>query len=419
MSNIRPLKIWKLDLDEGEELPIKESFFLPRCDEGSVTYLCGHSLGLQPVKSRIYLEEQMNNWQVMAVEGHFKGNTPWIQYTDSINEMMGSIVGAKEGEVVVMNSLTTNIHLLLAGFYKPRGRRTKIIVERPSFSSDIYAIRSHLEVRGYGSDHIIFWEARADSGLFELSDLQQLLEKYSADTALVFIPGLHYLNGQLLEIANMTELVHSFDIPIGFDLAHAAGNVELYLHDWGVDFACWCTYKYLNGGPGSIGGCFIHEKHHQMHHHFQGWWGNSMHNRFEMKPDFTPARGTEGWILSNPPILSLPSLKASLELFNQFGMQRLRSKSQLLTGYLEHSLQEISDDSFQILTPSDAERRGAMLCLQFTGKGEEVFAAISRNHLTVDYRRPDIIRVAPHPLYNSYADCFRFTQVLKEILKVE
>ncbi len=417
MSNILPHKKWKVDLDKDDELPLKEYFHIPRSDKGPKIYLCGHSLGLQPVKARDYLEEQLINWQNLGVEGHFRGETPWIHYPDQISRLMGKLVGARDHEVVVMNSLTVNIHLLLAGFYQPQGRRTKVIVESPSFPSDIQAVRSHLAVRGYGREHLIFWDLNPDTGYFEISDLKQLLEDQWAETALMFVSGLHYLNGQLSDIAGITRMAHDYGLVVGFDLAHAAGNVVLELHGWEVDFACWCTYKYLNGGPGSPGAIFIHERHHQEHHHFQGWWGHRLEDRFKMHPEFHPSRGAEAWQLSNPPILSLPSLKASLEIFDQIGMHRLQHKSRLLTGYLRDILEDLAGKDFRIITPSTPETGGAMLSLQFFHTDvQAILQELSTRGLVIDYREPNIIRVAPHPLYNSFDDCYHFAAGLRDAL---
>jgi kynureninase len=290
-------------------------------------------------------------------------------------------------------------------------------MESPAFPSDIYALRSHLKVRGAAESDLIFWQPSAETGFFEISDFEQLIQDHHPEISLIFIAGLHYLNGQLFDIAQLTKLAHQYDIIIGFDLAHAAGNVALNLHDWQVDFACWCTYKYLNGGPGSLGACFIHQNHHYRSDFFQGWWGNSLENRFDMSPDFAPAAGALAWQLSNPSILALAPLKASLEIYDQYGMQKLRAKSKLLTAYLETQLLELETPKFHITTPKDQEARGAMLCLHFKDDSRNIFQIIEQNSIIVDYRKPDTIRVAPNPLYNSYEDCFLFVEGLKKALE--
>ncbi|MBK8506291.1 MAG: kynureninase [Saprospiraceae bacterium] len=417
MSNIKPVKIWKLDLDQADDLPASDSFLFPEVGGKRKTYLCGHSLGLQPKSAKASVENELKIWHELAVEGHFKAPSPWVHYLDPLHDMMSGLVGALKSEIVIMNSLTANIHFLLAGFYKPNGMQTKILMDSPAFPSDIYALRSHLKVRGASEGDLIFWQPNAQTGFFEIDDFEQLIRDHQQEISLIFIAGLHYLNGQLFDIAKLTKLAHQYDILIGFDLAHAAGNVILNVHDWQVDFACWCTYKYLNGGPGSLGACFIHKKHHHLSDFFQGWWGNSLENRFDMKPDFTPASGALAWQLSNPPIIALAPLKASLEIYHQYGMQKLRAKSKLLTAYLEAILLELESAKFEIKTPKDPEARGAMLCLHCKDEGKDIFELIEQHSIVVDYRKPNTIRVAPNPLYNSFNDCYLFTQALKITIK--
>lgn len=418
MSNIRPLKTFEFDPDKSDgDLPARSAFYFPGKEQISKTYLCGHSLGLQPVKAATLLDSVMRDWRMLAVDGHFTAEVPWIDYLEDMHGKMSRIVGAREDEIVIMNSLTANIHMLLSGFYRPDKIRRKILIDFPTFPSDVYAVRSHLAVRGFSPEDIILWRCRPEDGFFYTEDLEQLLEEHQDELALVFISGLHYLNGQYFDLERIAGLVHQYPVKLGLDLAHAAGNVPMDLHTWGIDFACWCTYKYLNGGPGSLGACFIHQRHHGDHHHFQGWWGNDIANRFEMEAHFTPASGAASWQLSNPPILSLPSLRASLDLYQEHGMEKIRNKSRVLSAFLFDALSETREKKhFEILTPEDPERRGAMICLRFPKAGKEVFTCLQKNNVIVDYRRPDTIRVSAHPLYNNFEDLYHFVEVLKSAL---
>ncbi|NND35077.1 MAG: kynureninase [Saprospiraceae bacterium] len=417
MSNILPTQRIEFDLDRNQTLPVSDQFYFPKDSLGDKTYLCGHSLGLINKNAEPYLRKQLNNWKNLAVEGHFKGDSPWIEYLAAMDTQMARIVGAKENEVGIMNSLTANIHFLFSGFYRPAGNKYKVIMEATAFSSDHYAVASHLEVRGVKpKEGIIFWHPNEATGLYEVADLRQLVSKHADELALIFVGGINYLNGQFLDISAITELAHQHDILAGFDLAHAAGNVLLDLHSWNVDFACWCTYKYLNGGPGSPGGIFIHQRHHGRQIYFKGWWGNSMENRFEMLNHFTPEKGVAGWQVSNPTILALPPLKASLEIFDQFGMNQLRNKSILLTSYLVEGLNNLNRENFVINTPVQAEMHGAMICLKLKSKSQDIFDKISTEGIITDFRSPDTIRLAPHPLYNSFEDCFRFLAAFEKAL---
>ncbi|MCB0685024.1 MAG: kynureninase [Saprospiraceae bacterium] len=417
MSNILPRTVLHFDPELIDaDLPDVSAFRFPENEGIRKTYLCGHSLGLQPDQAERYTDEVMKQWATLGVEGHFEGNIPWIHYLDDMHRMMAKLVNAKAHEVVIMNTLTTNIHILLSGFYQPSGHRKKILMEQPAFPSDLYAIKSHLQTRGYSDKDIIYWNPDI-TGSFNEEVLKELIVEHHEEIALIFISGVHYLNGQLFDLRTVGETAARYNLMFGVDLAHAVGNVELSLHDWGVDFACWCTYKYLNGGPGSLGACFIHEKHHTMHHHFQGWWGNSLSNRFEMHSEFTPDSGAWSWQMSNPPILALASLRASLEIFDRYGMSRLRSQSRILCAYMYTELEKLSPGVFTITTPPNAEKRGAMLCLYFENNATTIFDALSQHHVIVDYRRPGTIRVAAHPLYNSFDDCYRFISVLREAIR--
>jgi len=411
MSNTLPKREIVFDLDKGDTLPPKGAFILPSQGSGQ-TYFCGHSLGPICATSQVYLEHEIQRWAKLGVAGYFGGEDAWLHYLDPLHLMMSRIVGAQQNEVVIMNSLTTNIHLMLAGFYRPMGSKNKIVMERPAFGSDVYAVTSHAKVRGV--EHaIIDWEVNGDTGLFELADFEDLLNKHHQDISLIFLGGLNYLSGELLDIKGLTEVAHSYDIRIGFDLAHAVGNVDLHLHDWGVDFAVWCTYKYLCGGPGSVGACFIHERLSSEETHFKGWWGNRIDNRFEMSPEFKPSDHAAGWQLSNPPLLALPYLKASLETFDHIGFSKISAKSQLLSTFVMELLKDWTEG--EIVTPTSPERHGAMISIKCGTKSNLLHQALQDAGFVVDYRSPDIIRLSTHGLYNTFDDCYRFASTLKSV----
>ena len=417
MSKELPKHKIEIDLDALDDLPVQEQFHLPTDASGAKIYLCGHSLGLASRKTEAYLLSQLLNWKNLGVSGHFEGDSPWISYSEDLEMDMARIVGANKDEVVIMNSLTANIHFLFSGFYRPTTERYKVIVEADAFSSDHYAITSHLEVRGINpQEAILLWHPNKSTGYLEIKDLLKLIKQHPQEIAMIFVSGVQYLNGQFLDIESIVALAHQYDIIAGFDLAHAAGNVPLDLHGWKVDFACWCTYKYLNGGPGNLGGVFIHNMHDHRHIHFKGWWGNAIENRFDMLRNFTPSKGAAGWQVSNPPVLALPALKASLETFNQFGMEKIRRKSILLTGYLADEIENVGSTQCVISSPRSSHRRGAMLCLRLNGDSKKVFQSISDQRIIVDFRRPDTIRVAPHPLYNTFGDCHKFVVALAKAL---
>lgn len=395
----------------------REKFLIPEgTNRNQVAYLCGHSLGLQPRHSITELKTIMDQWGTLGVKAHFNGESPWISYTDVMESNLAQLLGAKTGETAVLNTLTLNIHLLLASFYHPKGERRKIVLEGTCFPSDRYAVVSYLKHLGLNpDDHIIFWEPRGF--LFHTEDLEAILEEYQEEIALLFLGGLNYLSGQFLNIPEIIRLAKKSEIIVGLDLAHAAGNVPLELHDWQVDFAVFCTYKYLNGGPGSLGAIFVHEKYHQHEMpRLEGWWGNDISNRFEMLPEFTPAPGVQAWKLSNPPVIALASLKCSLELFMKEGMERISNRSQDLTHHLEQSLTSMNSELFSILTPDSASDRGAMLSIHVPRKGKNIFDYLTINDIVVDYRSPDIIRIAPCPMYNHEGDLNRFCTVFSDAL---
>ncbi len=397
----------------------RKQFVIPEgADRDEAAYLCGHSLGLQPRNTMSEVTAIIEQWGRLGVKGHFKGETPWISYTDTIESNLGQIVGAKADEIAVLNTLTLNIHLLLTSFYQPEGERRKIVLEATCFPSDRYAVVSYLKHLGLDpDDHILFWEPR--DFILYMDDLTALLKRHQHEVALLFLGGLNYLSGQFLNIPEIVELASESGIVVGLDLAHAAGNVPLALHAWQVDFAVFCTYKYLNGGPGSLGAIFVHQKHHKVEiPRLEGWWGNDISNRFEMLPEFTPAPGVQAWKLSNPPVIAMASLKCSLELFAAEGMEKISNRSRDLTAQLEQSLKLLDTELFRILTPSSASDRGAMLSLHVLQKGKDIFDHLTDEDIVVDYRSPDIIRVAPCPMYNLEDDLHQFCTVFSDALRI-
>lgn len=408
--------------------PIKQfrnQFHIPTTsDNHEEIYFCGNSLGLQPKQTQAYVLEELEKWQYEGVKGHFSGKFPWMPYHEFLAPGLSQLVGAKEEEVVAMNSLTTNLHLLMVSFFRPNKKRCKIVIEKNAFPSDFYAVTSQLLFHGLNpQEDLILIEPQAGKNIILIDDWQAVFEQFKDEIALVLIPGVQYQTGQLFDIKSITKLAHKNGAVVGSDLAHAVGNVPLFLHDWDVDFACWCHYKYLNSGPGAVAGCFVHKKHHsdKTLPRFAGWWGHDKETRFKMENKFVPIQSAEAWQLSNPPILSLAAIRASLDVFKLAGwMQPLREKSLSLTNFLEHCLRTILGERISILTPSDPMQRGCQLSIQVNaldGKEKQVFQRLMDSGITVDWREPNIIRVAPVPLYNQYIEAVRFTYNLKEILE--
>ena len=374
----------------------RDRFHVPK----DVIYLSGHSLGLQPRSVRAYVERELEDWANLGVEGHFHARNPWMPYHKLLSEKMARIVGASADEVVMMNSLTVNLHLMMVSFYRPTATRSKILIEKGAFPSDQYAVKSQIRYHGFDPQ----------ASLLEIagSDLLNTIEVEGNSIALVLPGGVNYSTGEFYDLEAITDAARAKGCVVGFDLAHAAGNVPLKLHDWGPDFAVWCTYKYLNSGPGSVGGCFVHQRHARDWHlpRLAGWWGHDEEARFRMEPDFRPMAGAEGWQLRNPSILSLAAVRASLDVFDEAGMGRLRAKSEALTGYLEYLITSGSN----IITPSDPRRRGAQLSIRIPGGRQSICDQLAAQGIICDWREPDILRVAPVPLYNSFADVFHFAQ---------
>ncbi len=391
----------------------REMFHIPRAPDGRESvYLCGHSLGLQPRRVREYMEQELRDWEKLAVEAHFQGRNPWMPYHRFLTGNMAQLVGALPLEVVVMNSLTVNLHLMMVSFYCPTGQRHKIVIEGDAFPSDRYAIKSQLRYHGFDpATSLIELRPRPSEATLREEDIEALLEREGPSIALVILGGVNYATGQFFDLPAITRAGHAQGCVVAFDLAHAAGNIPLSLHDWDVDFAVWCNYKYLNGGPGCVAGCFVHERHARdwERPRFAGWWGHDEETRFRMGPNFQPMPGAEGWQLSNPSIISMAPLRASLDVFAEAGSERLREKSVSLTGYLEFLLHQNPSAKFSIITPREPERRGAQLSIRVPG-GRAIVEQLSAEGILCDWREPDILRAAPVPLYNSYRDVHRFAE---------
>jgi kynureninase len=389
-------------------------FHIPKTPDGAdCVYLSGHSLGLQPKTARGYVERELEDWAKLGVEGHFHAQNPWVPYHEMLAAPTARLVGALPEEVVVMNSLTVNLHLMLVSFYRPKGARNKIVVESNAFPSDQYAVQSQIRYHGYDpASSLVEIAPRPRETTIRTEDIEKLLAAEGERIALLMLGGVNYYSGQAFECARITEAAHAKGCAVGFDMAHAAGNIPVKLHDWNPDFAVWCNYKYLNGGPGCIAGCFVHERHARNPNlpRFAGWWGNDKDARFRMEPQFQPIAGAEGWQLSNPSILSMAALCASMDIFDEVGMERLRAKSERLTTYLEFLLEQKPQEGFSIITPRDPAQRGAQLSLRVTKNGRAVCESLAHHGIICDWREPDIMRVAPVPLYNSFLDVHTFVE---------
>jgi kynureninase len=397
----------------------RQRFHIPRRNDGEeCIYLCGHSLGLEPKSARAYIEQELEAWAELGVEGHFHAKNPWMPYHRLLTEQTARLVGAEPLEVVVMNSLTVNLHLMMVSFYRPSSQRYKILIEQSAFPSDQYAVKSQLRCHGYDpSTALIELAPRELEASIRDDDILSLIEREGESIALILVGGVNYATGQLFNIPDIIRAGHRKGCIVAFDLAHAVGNVPLRLQDWGPDFAVWCSYKYLNGGPGCVAGCFVHERHSRAwdRPRYAGWWGHDEQTRFEMGPNFHPIAGAEGWQLSNPPILALAPLRASMDIFSEAGIDRLRQKSLLLTGYMEFLLREKASGKFSIVTPSDPERRGAQLSIRLAN-GHALCRKLTAAGVIGDWREPDIYRVAPVPLYNSFREVYRFVERFRAAL---
>lgn len=392
----------------------RDRFCFPKTKSGEdCIYLCGHSLGLQPKSARSYLEQELRDWAQLGVEGHFHAKNPWVPYHRLLTDQTAALVGALPSEVVVMNSLTVNLHLMMASFYRPSEQRHKILVERGAFPSDQYAVKSQLIFHGLDPrSSLLELTPRDGESCVRDEDIESVISREGDSIALIMLSGVNYVTGQVFDMAGIARAGHAKGCVVGFDLAHAVGNVPLRLHDWAPDFAVWCSYKYLNGGPGCVAGCFVHERHASAGERprFAGWWGHDEKTRFEMGPDFRPMVGAEGWQLSNPPILALAPLRASMEIFDEAGIDRLRLKSVQLTGYLEFLLGQQPSPKFSIITPREPDQRGAQLSIRIPQDGRALCALLIGQGVIGDWREPDTFRVAAVPLYNSYHDVYLFVQ---------
>jgi kynureninase len=411
-------------LDTQDELKnYREEFIFPQHNGKNVIYFTGNSLGLQPKRTKAYVDEVMSDWANLAVEGHFYAEKPWWDYHERFAKPLSELVGAKPSEVTVMNTLTVNLHLLMVSFYQPTNKRFKIICEEKAFPSDQYMFQSqvqfHAKQIGFNSnDAIVEIKRRDGEHNIRLEDILAKIEEVGDELALVLFGGVNYYTGQVFDMKTITQAGHKVGAMVGFDLAHAAGNIKLELHDWNVDFAAWCSYKYMNSGPGNASGVFVHEKHHQSNlPRFAGWWGHNKERRFKMEPNFDPVHGADGWQVSNLPILSLAPYLASVELFAEIGMEKLITKRNQITAYLEFILQEIDkqvDSTFEVITPTNQEERACQLSVFLHGEGRSLFDYLMANGVITDWREPNVIRLAPVPLYTSYEDMYNFGQILKQ-----
>jgi kynureninase len=406
-------------LDAQDELKsYRNEFIFPQHNGKDVIYFTGNSLGLQPKRTKKYVDDVINDWANLAVEGHFYAEKPWWDYQERFAEPLSKLVGAKPSEVAVMNTLTVNLHLLMVSFYRPTKSRYKIICEEKAFPSDQYMFQSQVSHHGYNpSEAIIEIKRREGEHNIRLEDILSKIEEVGDELALVLFGGVNYYTGQVFDMKAITDAGHKVGANVGFDLAHAAGNIKLDLHDWNVDFAAWCSYKYMNSGPGNASGCFVHERHHQSNlPRFAGWWGHNKERRFKMEPTFDPVHGADGWQISNLPILSLAPYLASVDMFAEIGMEKLIQKRNQITSYLEFILHEIATEvtsTFEIITPANQEERACQLSVFLHGEGRRLFDYLMSNGVITDWREPNVIRLAPVPLYTSYEDMYEFGQILK------
>ncbi|GAA0715416.1 kynureninase [Dokdonella soli] len=397
----------------------RDEFLIPRNADGSdQVYLCGNSLGLQPRAVREALIQELDDWKNLAVEAHFKGRHPWMPYHEFVREDLAALVGALPHEVVAMNSLTVNLHLMMVSFYQPTADRSAILIERTAFPSDHHAVASQIRFHGFDPATALIQLESDANGVISDASILHAIEEHGDRIALVLLPGVQFLSGQAFDLAAITKAAHLKGCRVGFDLAHAVGNLDLHLHDVGCDFAVWCSYKYLNSGPGAVAGCFVHERHARSGlPRFAGWWGHDPATRFQMRPQFLPATGADGWQLSNPPILALAPVRVSLAIFRRAGMTELRRKSETLTAYFDALIREHASDVLDIATPHEAERRGCQLSLRVKGPreaGRSLHDHLHASGIIVDWREPDVIRAAPTPLYNRHIDCLRFVRAVKD-----
>jgi kynureninase len=398
----------------------RDQFYFPKKPDGTdAIYLCGNSLGLQPKSAKAAIDEVLTDWRDLGVKGHFEAKRPFTTYHESLGEKMAKLVGARKKEVVIMNSLTVNLHLMMVSFYRPSQKRYKILIEKNAFPSDQYAVKSQIDFHGFNVEKaLIEVEPRDGEVTLRTEDILSLIEAEGQEIALIMLGGVNYYTGQAFDMKRITSTGHKMGCTVGFDLAHGAGNIALELHHWKVDFAVWCTYKYMNSGPGGVAACFVHESHINRTDlpRFAGWWGHNKATRFLMDDTFVPIQSAEGWQMSNETVLSMAALRASLDIFDEVGMEQIVTKSRLITGYLEFLILGIESKDIDIITPSEPIERGAQLSIRVIHSNRSLFKAISDKGVIADWREPDVIRIAPAPLYNSFMDVFRFVEILKEVL---
>jgi kynureninase len=412
------------ELDQQDPLAaFRSRFHFPTFHNENPVYFTGNSLGLQPKMAATYIQEELNAWANFGVEGHFLAKRPWFSYHENLTNMAAKVVGALPLEVVITHSLTTNLHLLMVSFYRPSGKRIKILCEEKAFPSDQYALASQVSFHGLPADTLVEVGPRDGEHLIREEDILQKIAELGDELALVMIGGVNYYTGQYFNLQKITAAGHAVGAVVGFDLAHAAGNVNLSLHDWDVDFAAWCGYKYLNSSPGGVSGLFVHERHahNRSLPRFAGWWGHNKEVRFQMEPGFDPIPGAEGWQLSNAPVLGMAAHLASLEIFEEAGMERISQKRDQLTAFLAFLIEDVSfrnqeKCSFEIITPKNPSKRGAQLSILAKGQGKQLFDRLTDLGVIADWREPNVIRIAPAPLYNSYEDCLRFAQYLERAI---
>lgn len=415
------------EMDDNDPLKdFTDKFYIPIINKKPCIYFVGNSLGLQPKTTQDYIYNELENWANYGVEAHFNAKIPWVNYHDIFVEPLSKIVGCLPQEVVVMNHLTVNLHLLLSTFYRPTKERYKIICEAKAFPSDQYALESQVKLHGFNPDDAIIEVApREGENNIRTEDILDTIDKHKNELALVIFGGINYYTGKVFDMKTITDAAHNAGAYCGFDLAHAAGNIELHIHDWDVDFACWCSYKYLNSGPGNIAGAYIHERFSTDTSlpRMAGWWGYDKEIRFKMGKKFKPIPTAEGWQLSNSPIISMAAHKASLDIFEDAGMENILKKSKLLTGYLFFILEEINSNpdkkNLEVITPKNEEERGCQVSVLMLQNGKQIFNALKKQGVLSDWREPDVIRFSPVPLYNTFEDVYQFGQILKHLTDVQ
>lgn len=413
---------YALEQDQNDPLKMYRNKFHRPCDGNgnALIYMTGNSLGLQPKSTKSYIDQELADWADLGVDGHIHAKNPWLDYHETLTKSMAKIVGAKPIEVVTMNTLTANLHFMMVSFYQPTKTRYKILIESDAFPSDKYAVESQLRHHGFDDkEGLILWKPRQGEKLLRHEDLTAILKAHGSEIALILIGGVNYYTGQYFDLKQITKLGHYYGCKVGFDCAHAAGNVILNLHDSGADFAVWCTYKYLNSGPGSLAGCFVHERHahSKQLNRFTGWWSHHAKTRFNMRGEFDQVSGAEGWQLSNPPILSMAAIRASMDMFQEVGIEKLTEKSKKLTGYLEFLIESLNHDFIRIITPKSPEERGCQLSIEIQNSDTSLHRQLTHAGVVCDWREPHVIRCAPTPFYNTFEDVFKLVEKLKHILE--